>query len=66
VIARVAVAVVRYPRDAGLARPIDDQHIPGAVAAAMWSPAYLPMDPASPDAAAPAVASAAVAEAWSI
>jgi malate dehydrogenase (oxaloacetate-decarboxylating) len=66
VTARVAGAVVREARDSGLGRPIDDQQIPGTVAAAMWSPAYLPMDPASPDAAAPAVATAALAEAWSI
>ena len=47
VTARIAEAVVRAAREAGVARrSLDDQQIPGAVAAAMWRPAYLPVDPA--------------------
>jgi malic enzyme len=44
VTARIAEAVVREARDSGLGRPIADADIPAAVAAAMWEPAYLPMD----------------------
>lgn len=47
----VADSVARAARDAGVAgRPLADEAIPAAVAAAMWDPAYLPMDPA-PDGA---------------
>jgi malate dehydrogenase (oxaloacetate-decarboxylating) len=47
VTAAIAAAVVREARQAGVARrSIDDAQIPAAVAAAMWEPAYLPMDPA--------------------
>jgi len=46
VTARIAEAVVREARESGVGRPIADADIPGAVAAAMWEPAYLPMDPA--------------------
>ena len=37
---RIAEAVVREARDAGLGRPLVDDAIPGAVAAAMWRPEY--------------------------
>jgi malic enzyme len=46
VTARIAQAVVREARDSGLGRPLSDGQIPEAVAAAMWKPEYLPMDPA--------------------
>jgi len=46
VTARIAEAIVREARDSGVGRPIADAEIPAAVAAAMWEPAYLPMDPA--------------------
>jgi malic enzyme len=47
VTARIAEGVVREAREAGVARRVlDDQEIPAAVAAAMWEPVYLPMDPA--------------------
>jgi malic enzyme len=48
VTARVAEAVVREARASGMGREIPDADIPGAVAAAMWNPAYLPMEPAPP------------------
>ena len=38
--ARIAIAVVREARDAGVGREIDDDEISGVVAAAMWEPAY--------------------------
>jgi malate dehydrogenase (oxaloacetate-decarboxylating) len=41
--ARIAEAVVAEARNAGVGRPIRDEDIPQAVAAAMWDPAYLPM-----------------------
>jgi malate dehydrogenase (oxaloacetate-decarboxylating) len=44
VTARVAEAVVRQARDLRVGRPIDDADIPGAVAAAMWDPAYPQMN----------------------
>ncbi|WP_243384760.1 NAD-dependent malic enzyme [Geothrix alkalitolerans] len=47
VTARVAAAVAREAREMGVAaRPLADEDIPGAVAAAMWNPCYLPADPA--------------------
>ncbi len=47
VTARIAAAVVREAQEAGVARaPLGSEDIPEAVAAAMWVPAYLPMDPA--------------------
>ncbi|HET6146688.1 MAG TPA: NAD-dependent malic enzyme [Polyangia bacterium] len=47
VTARIAEGVVREAREAGVARrPLSDADIPGAIAAAMWEPVYLPMDPA--------------------
>ncbi len=45
--ARIAEAVVAEARDSGLGRAIPDEDIPKVVAAAMWSPAYLPMVPVS-------------------
>jgi len=45
VTARIAEAVVREARDSGFGRSLDDASIPGAVSAAMWDPAYLPVDP---------------------
>ena len=45
VTARVAEAVVREARDAGLGRAITDAEIPPSVAAAMWEPRYLPLEP---------------------
>jgi malic enzyme len=45
VTARVAEAVVRAARDLGVGKSIDDASIPGAVAAAMWDPAYPVMRP---------------------
>jgi len=38
--AKVAIAVVREARDAGVGREIGDDEIGGTVAAAMWEPAY--------------------------
>jgi malate dehydrogenase (oxaloacetate-decarboxylating) len=47
VTAHVAAAVVREAREMGVAvRPLADEDIPGAIAAAMWNPCYLPADPA--------------------
>ncbi len=46
VTAGVAAAVVREAREEGLGRTIADDAIAPAVRAAMWEPAYLPMDPA--------------------
>jgi malic enzyme len=37
---KVAEAVTREARDRGQGRPLTDQEIPGAVAAAMWDPEY--------------------------
>jgi malic enzyme len=46
VTARIAEAVVKEAREAGVAaRVFEDAEIPGAVAGAMWDPRYLPMDP---------------------
>jgi malate dehydrogenase (oxaloacetate-decarboxylating) len=41
---RVAAAVVRAARDAGVGDPIEDGEIDGRIAAAMWEPRYLPYD----------------------
>ena len=50
----IAIEVARAAREAGVARrPLDDAQIPEAVAAAMWEPVYLPMDPVAPAGAAP-------------
>jgi malate dehydrogenase (oxaloacetate-decarboxylating) len=46
VTARVAEAVVRQARDEGLGRAIAEDRVQGTVRAAMWDPAYLPMDAA--------------------
>jgi malic enzyme len=46
VTARIAEAVVRRARDAGVGRVIDDAALPAAVEDAMWTPAYPPMEPA--------------------
>ena len=47
VTARIAEAVVREARERGVAqRVLEDGQIPAAVAAAMWNPSYVPMDPA--------------------
>jgi len=47
VTAHVAAAVVREAREAGVAnRILEDAHIHEAIAAAMWTPGYLPADPA--------------------
>jgi malic enzyme len=45
VTARVAEAVVREARDSGLGRGFRDAEIAKAVAAAMWEPAYPPLEP---------------------
>jgi len=45
--------VVRAAREDGVARrALRDDEIPAAVAAAMWEPVYLPMDPAPASASA--------------
>ncbi len=47
--ARVAAAVVREARAAGIAgREIEDGHVEDAVLAAMWDPTYVPMVPVDP------------------
>jgi malate dehydrogenase (oxaloacetate-decarboxylating) len=46
VAARVAEAVVREARDAGLGRAIPDEVIPDVVAAAQWEPGYPTLAPA--------------------
>jgi hypothetical protein len=46
VTAHIAEAVVRHARDAGIGRAIEDADVPGAVAAAMWTPRYQPIEPA--------------------
>jgi malate dehydrogenase (oxaloacetate-decarboxylating) len=46
VTAKVAVAVVRAARDAGVGRSLEAAEIPAAVAAAMWEPRYVPLVPA--------------------
>ncbi len=43
VTARIAEAVMREARDSGVGRPVEDEEIPGCVAAAMWDPRYLPL-----------------------
>ncbi len=45
VVGRIAEAVVREARDAGIGRGLPDEAIPGAVAAARWEPRYLPFEP---------------------
>jgi len=53
VTARIAEGVVRAAREDGVARrALRDDEIPAAVAAAMWEPVYLPMDPAPASASA--------------
>jgi malate dehydrogenase (oxaloacetate-decarboxylating) len=44
VVGRIAEAVVREAREAGLGRALPDEAIPGAVAAARWEPRYLPLE----------------------
>lgn len=51
--ARVAEAVVREARGAGLGRWIEDEDIPAAVQGAMWRPDHLPPDGVSADAGGP-------------
>jgi malic enzyme len=46
VTARIAEAVVRRAREDGGGRPLADDEIPRAVAAAMWEPVYVDLDPA--------------------
>jgi malate dehydrogenase (oxaloacetate-decarboxylating) len=49
VTARIAEAVAREAREAGVARrSLTNDQIPAAVAAAMWEPVYLPMIAAAP------------------
>jgi malic enzyme len=48
VTARVAQAVLREARDAGVGLPFENEEIPGVVADAMWVPRYLPFAPAEP------------------
>jgi malic enzyme len=48
VTARVAQAVLREARDAGVGLPFRDEEIPTVVADAMWVPRYLPLAPAEP------------------
>ena len=43
--AGIAAAVVRQARDEGVGRPLADDQIPAAVAAAMWYPDYPPYTP---------------------
>jgi malate dehydrogenase (oxaloacetate-decarboxylating) len=49
VTARIAEAVMREARDAGVGRAPEDGAIPARVAAAMWEPRYLPLVPAGED-----------------
>ena len=44
--ARIAEAVVREARQEGLGRPLSDGEIPRVVAAAMWEPRYVALEPA--------------------
>jgi hypothetical protein len=46
VAARIAEAVVREARDTRLGRPLPDETIPDAVAAAQWDPRYPALEPA--------------------
>lgn len=46
VAARIAEAVVREARDTGLGRPLPDEAISAAVAAAQWDPQYPTLEPA--------------------
>jgi malate dehydrogenase (oxaloacetate-decarboxylating) len=43
---RIAEAVVRQAREERVGRPLSDAQIPGAVAAAMWEPCYVELEPA--------------------
>jgi malate dehydrogenase (oxaloacetate-decarboxylating) len=53
VTARIAERVVRAAREDGVARrALRDDEIVAAIAAAMWEPVYLPMDPAPASASA--------------
>jgi hypothetical protein len=42
----IGEAVVREARDAGLGRPLPDEVIPNAIAAAQWEPRYAALTPA--------------------
>jgi hypothetical protein len=42
---RIAEAVVREERDAGLGRSFDERDIPAAVAALQWEPGYPALNP---------------------
>jgi malic enzyme len=53
VTARVAEAVVKAACEAELGRPLDEQAIRTAVAAAMWEPRYLPYETARAAGASP-------------
>jgi malate dehydrogenase (oxaloacetate-decarboxylating) len=46
VTARIAEAVLRQARAEGLGRDLADDEIPRVVAAAMWEPRYVELDPA--------------------
>jgi malate dehydrogenase (oxaloacetate-decarboxylating) len=46
VTARIAEAVVREARQERLGRPLSDAEIPRVVAAAMWEPRYVELEPA--------------------
>jgi hypothetical protein len=41
----VAEAVAREASASGVGRALSEPEIPAAVAAAMWEPGYLPLDP---------------------
>jgi malate dehydrogenase (oxaloacetate-decarboxylating) len=56
---RIAEAVVWEARDSGLGRDLADTDIPGVVRAAMWDPAYVPLDVA-------AIEEGRLADAWAI
>lgn len=62
--ARIAEAVVAEARDSGVGRPIPDDAIPLAVAAATWNPAYLPMVPVASAARTPMLVPLPPGEAW--
>jgi malate dehydrogenase (oxaloacetate-decarboxylating) len=61
VTARIAEAVVAAARDSGQGRILTDAEIAPAVAAAMWDPVYLPMDPVGMAAPSPCEAGIALA-----
>ncbi len=62
--ARIAEAVVAEARDSGVGRPIADESIPLAVAAATWNPAYVPMVPVAPSTRTPMLLPLPPGEAW--